>query len=428
MAVSSESEQLTIIVGDQSKALPLSCNVQLKPRLIVPTNSAATVLIQVTETLKRPLVRANPLLAQDLTTKMPDADTTVSAEIRVLSQLTLAPQDAEVAVGFVAGLSDAQRDRLVALADANHVVIRAFRVVAQQAGTNSALAEWASGVVAKETERIQNALTFLHYICSELENGGCPTTVMKSLDHWPDLGSDLDLYTTADERRVIHVMLNRMGAHIEPRSWGDRLANKWNFAIPGLPESVEIHAKRLGQTGEHTAMAKRFVARRIPKMLMSLPFLVPAPEESLIVATLQRMYRHFYFRVCDIANTAAVLESGQVDFDELQRAADLGGIWPGVATYLKIVCDYVRKYRGSAPELPRAVISAARFGAEVVFVRGKFLRIPILPNGADLYTRQVTHVALRGDVAATLRLSLLPYLASAAAVAFRITGSDKGIW
>jgi len=251
---------------------------------------------------------------------------------------------------------------------------------------------------------------------------------MKSLDHWPDLGNDLDLYTTADERRVIHIMLNRMGAHIEARSWGDRLANKWNFAIPGLPESVEVHAKRLGQTGEHTAMAKRFVARRVPKTLMNLTFLVPAPEESLIVATLQRMYRHFYFRVCDIVNTAGQLESGQLDFDELQRAANLGGIWPGVVTYLKIVCDYVREYRGSAPELPREVISAARFGGEVIFVRGKFLRVPIVPNGADLYTRQVTHVALRGDVAATLRLSLLPYLASAAAVAFRITGSDKGIW
>ena len=165
---------------------------------------------------------------------MQHADKIGSAEIHALSQFTLAPQNADEAVAFVAGLSDVQRDRLVALADANHVVIRAFSVVAQQAAANTALAEWAKGVVAKESQRIQNALTFLHHICSELENGGCPTTVMKSLDHWPDLGNDLDLYTTADERRVIHVMLNRMGAHIEPRSWGDRLANKWNFAIPGL--------------------------------------------------------------------------------------------------------------------------------------------------------------------------------------------------
>jgi hypothetical protein len=359
---------------------------------------------------------------------MKKADKTSSAEIRALSQLTLAPQEAEEALGFVAGLDAVQRARLVSLADSNHVVIRAFHVVAQQAGTNSELCEWASGVVDKEKQRIENAITLLHYICGELENGGCPTTVMKSLDHWPDLGNDLDLYTTADARQVVHVMLNRLGAHIQARSWGDRLANKWNFAIPGLPESVEVHAKRLGQTGEQTAMARRFVSRRLPETLMNLTFMVPAPEESLIVATLQRMYRHFYFRVCDIVNTAALLETGQLDFVELQRGADLGGIWPGVATYLKIVCDYVRFYRGTAPPLPPEVISAARFGGEAIFVRGKFLRVPILPNGADLYTRQVTQVALRGDVTATLRLSLLPYLASAAAVAFRLTGSDKGIW
>ena len=42
------------------------------------------------------------------------------------------------------------------------------------------------------------------------------------------------------------------------------------------------------------------------------------------------------------------------------------------------------------PRFPDEVISAARFGGEVIHVRGKFLRVPILPNGADLYTRQVT--------------------------------------
>ena len=30
--------------------------------------------------------------------------------------------------------------------------------------------------------------------------------VIKSLDHWPDLGSDLDLYTDADAAKVVEVM------------------------------------------------------------------------------------------------------------------------------------------------------------------------------------------------------------------------------
>jgi hypothetical protein len=359
---------------------------------------------------------------------MPASHKTQSPELDTLLRLTLDPNHADEALTFVAGLSDAAREKFRALADSNHVVLRAFSVVAENASGNAALAEWADNVIAREQRRIENALTFLHHVCDELERGGCPTTVMKSLDHWPDLGNDLDLYTTADERQVVDAMLNRLGAHIEPRSWGDRLANKWNFAIPGLPESVEVHAQRLGQTGEHRAMAKRFVTRRVARTVDGLTFLVPAAEERIVVATLQRMYRHFYFRVCDIVNTCALLESGQLDFDELKKAADLGGIWPGVATYLNIVCDYARECRGYAPAFPKQILEAARFGGEVVFARGKFLRVPIVPYAADLYTRQVTYTALRGDVAATLRLSLLPYLASAAAVAFRLTGSDKGIW
>ena len=56
------------------------------------------------------------------------------------------------------------------------------------------------------------------------------------------------------------------------------------------------------------------------------------------------------------------------------------------------------------------------------------IRVPVMPQGAGLYTEQVTRTALRGDVPATLRLSLLPYLATAAAISFKVTGSDKGIW
>ena len=54
--------------------------------------------------------------------------------------------------------------------------------------------------------------------------------------------------------------------------------------------------------------------------------------------------------------------------------------------------------------------------------------MPIVPQAAKLYTKQVKQTALDGNVLATLRLSLLPPLASAAAISYKLTGSDKGIW
>ena len=127
-------------------------------------------------------------------------------------------------------------------------------------------------------------------------------------------------------------------------------------------------------------------------------------------------------------DTANLVESGAVDFGELRRSADLGGIWPGVATFLLIVSDYVKSYRGEGVQLPSEVLSAAKFGGDRITVRSRFLRFPLMPEGAGLYGLQMRQTAARGNVPAALRLSLLPPLASMAALAYRVTGSDKGIW
>jgi hypothetical protein len=350
--------------------------------------------------------------------------------IRTLSLLTLTPNRAAETSPHIHLLKNdgAQRAEFLALADSHHVVVRALRALEPVVADDPEMRQWAADCLEREEARIQNALAYLDRVVTVLETAGCRTVVMKSLDHWPDLGNDLDLYSLGCDETISDVLTSKFQARVEARSWGDRLAHKWNFRIPGLPESIEVHARRLGQTGEHTAMARRFITRRVRCKIGGYEFLLPAPEERIIVATLQRMYRHFYFRVCDMANSAGLVSEGAIDFNELKCAADVGGIWPGVATYLKIVSDYVEKYRGAGLDLPEGVRTAAQFGGEKVFVRSRFLRIPIMPQGAGLYTRQVGTTALRGDVPATFRLSLLPPLAATAAVAYRITGSDKGIW
>jgi hypothetical protein len=356
--------------------------------------------------------------------------TTIANEkehVQALSLLALAPERAAGAVRYVESLTPEAREQMMELADSHHVVVRSLLPVMQHS-TSPSLKTWAQQKLDQEDARIKNALQHLDRITKALEENDCPTSVMKSLDHWPDLGNDLDLYTLAPEQRIVHVMHNMLGGHIEPRSWGDRLAHKWNFAFDGLRESVEVHAERLGQTGEHIAMAKRFVTRRVKMERGGYTFLVPAPEERIVVATLQRMYRHFYFRVCDVVNSAAIVESGELNYRELKNSADLGGIWPGVATYLKIVSDYAQQYRGTPLHLPNMVMDAAKFGGEKLFVMRRFLRVPLMPEGARLFTNQIAATAAAGNVPATFRLSLLPPLAATAAVAFKITGDDKGIW
>lgn len=345
-------------------------------------------------------------------------------------KLTLRPAGAADLLPWLASLTPQQKVAFAELADSNHVVIRAFEVINRVAGNRGIpqLQAWALSVLAAERDRIGNALNHLHPVCKALDEAGCPVVVIKTLDHWPDLGNDLDLVSTGDRRTIVRVFTRDFNATVEPRSWGDRLASKWNFALPGLRESIEAHIGRLGQMGEHIALPHRFIQRRTRTRVNGLEFFVPAPEERVFAATLQRMYRHFYFRVCDILNAAALVESGGLCFAELRQAAQQAGIWPGVASFLKIVSDYVNQYRGRELNLPADLIANAALGADKIYTRARFLRVPLLPYGAGLYTRQLTQAAFRGNVPATLRLSLLPPLASAAAVALKITGSDKGVW
>jgi hypothetical protein len=288
-------------------------------------------------------------------------------------------------------------------------------------------AEWCENAIVKERARVEHALSFLSPICQALEKAG-EVVVIKSLDHWPDLGNDLDLYTNAEGADVVAIMQERFKARLEERSWGDRLANKWNFAIPDLPELVEVHVSRLGQTGEQVAIMDSLVKRSRPAQFGSHTLRVPAPEGRLIISTLQRMYRHFYLRLCDIVDTARLVDSGAVDYAYLKALAGSAGLWDGLATYLVTVSGYVRSYCGNDLPLPSLVTSAARFGNELVYFRRKFLRIPIFPQAAKLYASEWKRLLLNGELQSTLRLSLLPGLAAAAAIEFKLTGTDKGIW
>ena len=366
----------------------------------------------------------------------------LSRDLRLLSELVLAQPDlGEPSTGsscselqsageVVSELNPQEVEELAGLAHSNHVIMLAFEPLRQilKASGEKQAADVAEDELRRERMRIELALGFLREICSTLEEGGCPVIVIKSLDHWPDLGSDLDLYTDAAPAKVIDLMRSHFGATCAARSWGDRLANKWNFIVPGLHELVEVHSGRLGQTGEQTAITQSLSSRARESQVGEHVFRVPAPEDRIVISTLQRMYRHFYIRLCDIVDNARLLASGAVDVSYLHSLGLTAGLWDGIATYLTIISEYVGAYRGEGVALPSFVTRAAKFGADQVHYRRNFVRIPILPHSLTLYASELTKLLLKGELRNSLRLSLLPCLATAAALEQKVTGSDKGIW
>jgi hypothetical protein len=355
-----------------------------------------------------------------------------SRAIGLLSRLLLAPDTSEMQQSLqneLSALTREQFDETVRLANTNHVIIRGLETARRlmQAGDTEHIA-WIDEALSGEQARIENAVAHLETVCATFRESGYDVTVIKSLDHWPDIGSDLDLYTNTEPEKVIAMMQSRLHAELAPRSWGDRLARKWNFLIPGLPEAIEIHMGRMGQTGEQQILASRIARHSRLVRIEGREFRVASIADRLMISVLQRMYRHFYFRLCDIIDSAHLCTENLVDFEVLRAAATECGIWEGTATYLVIVSDYVQRYHGTPLALPDFVRQAARFGGDPVYFARDFLRVPILPQSAGLYGTQLTGLLRKRELQSSARLGLLPWLATAAVVGQKITGSDKGIW
>ncbi len=205
-------------------------------------------------------------------------------------------------------------------------------------------------------------------------------------------------------------------------------AEQAGLPLLALPESVDVLSGRLGETGVQLVLASQLPGRARVLEFDGQTFRVASVSDRLMISTLQRMYRHFYFRLCDIVDSAMLVESGAIDYDDLKSSAQAAGIWEGVATYLVLVSDYVHRFRGTGLRLPALVKDSAQFDGTVMHFGGGFLRVPILPQSIALYRSQFTGLLRRRELQSSARLGLLPALATAAAIGYKITGSDKGIW
>jgi hypothetical protein len=338
--------------------------------------------------------------------------------------------------GMPAGLehmSEEEWSDFLRFAELQRVYLRTLQLLQKSSACGAVMPQFVNRdnleqLAQAEEKQIAHALAFLDKVVRALERTGHSPLVIKTLDHWPDIGSDLDLFISATEGDTVRAMQSELQAEVQPQSWGDRLAHKWNFRVPGLSRLVEIHVGCLGQTGEQDALPAHLEETSVMRDVGPYHFRVPAPEEQVTLATLQRMYRHFYIRLTDLVNLTGLVRAGRLDFIKLRTSAQRWSIWPGVATLLKITSDYNERAGVGPLPLPEFVVGSARFGAEVTYVGAQFLRLPMLPQGSQLFLQQLVGTGAARRFRAAARLSLLPVLAAAAFVNLRITGDDKGIW
>ena len=126
--------------------------------------------------------------------------------------------------------------------------------------------------------------------------------------------------------------------------------------------------------------------------------------------------------------TDSIAYRSAIDYAFLRSLAESAGLWDGVCCYLGIVAEYVKSYRGDDLALPDSIRKSARVGVRNVSFQGRFLRVPIFPQSVRLYVKEWARLLRNGELENAFRLSLLPGLAVTAVLAYKATGSDKGIW
>jgi len=107
----------------------------------------------------------------------------------------------EVALSGLQNKSKEEWSEFLSFAELQRVRLRTLQLLEKWNGAGAVASRFGDleNVAQVEQQQISHALTVLDKVVSALELTGHSPIVIKTLDHWPDIGSDLDLFIAATE-------------------------------------------------------------------------------------------------------------------------------------------------------------------------------------------------------------------------------------
>lgn len=198
-----------------------------------------------------------------------------------------------------------------------------------------------------ERGRIARTMELIEDIDKALSHEGIACMFPKAMQHYPDMGHDIDILVADESRRsdravsaVVHAMKPAAG------SIPNYVAGKTSYEIPGFSTSIEIHHARLGMFGEYSDLASAMFARGIPAG-GGHNFKIPRAEDALILCVIQRMYAHFCVRVTDAANFILISSSPKTDMRHVFSTAKRYGIIHGLSMFGRLAAQLAARARSA---------------------------------------------------------------------------------
>jgi hypothetical protein len=273
------------------------------------------------------------------------------------------------------------------------------------------LPDFVYDAVERERQRVAHALRMIRMIDQNCSRHGIAHLFPKALQHYPDMGHDVDLLVHTESTAVDRLVLGELSAVGRPRALRDRLAGTTSYRIGDSPLTLDILHGRVGVLGEHRRLATLLVQNRRCAYVAEMALDIPSPELQVVLQGLQKVSGASSLRLADVLSTIAAARGGWLDWNDLARTARQAGVYAPVCCYLAYVNQIHEEHFGQ-PLLPPSVQRRVwtRGWGRVVFRDGLY-RFPHRLVHRRLHATSLASALLSGDWGAAARLCCLHLLA-----------------
>jgi Uncharacterised nucleotidyltransferase len=313
----------------------------------------------------------------------------------------------------LAGLEDGEWGRVAEVAERNGVLLRLGDKLGAAGLTPVNGFTAAEGRERRRARAMLEVIGEVSRVCSA---GGLAFIFPKAFQHFPDMGTDVDLLLPSPPSRAGSVLAAGLGVAPARRNFQNWVAGTITYEVGGSDIPLDVHYGRLGILGEEMLYPRAILENAKRVRIEGVEFLTPSAEDQLLLQGMQKVYGRRRLRLSDLLYAMTAVRQEDLDWDYLLQGAHRLGMFAGLSCYLSYAEQVNGEVCGGAllrPELRRAVLRGDWGRVEF---RDGYYRFPTLAVAGQLYVRKFAAAVARGNWESAARLCLLPLLGLASAL------------
>ena len=267
-----------------------------------------------------------------------------------------------------------------------------------------------SAAVKEMRARNQRKLALINHISERCTQSNIEFVFPKALQSYPDMPGDIDLYIASTSLDIDRAILRGLPTKSLKRTLRNRIEGTANYMVRGCDAPLEIHHGRLGLAGEHSSYISRLIENAVDARAEGQEFLVPSPEDQLVLQALQRVVQRSYLRLSDVVTTIRLLSSHELNWEYVVRTVKELNIVYGLSCYLGFI-EQIYREAFKNYLLPAGFLLPVNTDMPHIEFSGGFFRFRRLEVGGRELANKFCSAMLAEEWAIASRLSLLPVVA-----------------